>query len=1223
MANIVLKDKNGANIVYKYVDYVNFQTLEGGTVRFSERAAEIINVAELPTKDIHDNAVYRVVTKDENGKTTVKFYAHENSGEWVEIADGIQLSDLMVTENGEYVSAGAEAGFAKVTVDIDTFTDVEEFPIENIDQEAVYRVVRQDEETGATHTTYGIFDADDTKTVLEYNAEKGWVECGAGGGALEVDALPTQDIDNEVVYKVIGEEGYNACIWANNLEMGLPEKFTGDYFKFSLEALAANGITATITTYVVDEMPENPVEGFIDNTNKIAEYHCYVIKSTGEAIMVDRDQGQMNMSILGNFHGIISDPSEATEDGLYTILTPKSVSIYGVPDLEGKKKIYKYTEEKGWLDLATRPIEITANGTYDATVGIPGGVGDLEPGAWYVYKHEIPREDIETLYSFANENGELHQWILTDVQDGQEVSLGIVTKIVKIGNEYMLMTNNMMDMGQFYCTAEITYNEKTYPAGWSIVGTKISDSADMSVPLYVGSALPIVMRMPEVIDSSTILGADGMLDFFKTNLLAKKVNREVAYSLRLADTAVVGYINGSSVQKCDLALTPDQWKEPPILAVSQAMAEGLGLGVSQAYLYETAYEFLLFGAVRMEPGTVVENDSFYRYGNMLIYFKDLTAEHGLELDGDFQEGVWYAIGGDPNLPFDLHTYYPAEEGIPPCVGYNPVVVNLPMAELYATQNGVYENPSFNLPINADSFENGQTLQFNENITFSKKVLEQFKEYCMTDSWNGVDYAYCNIYEHYDAYERLYINTYTDGTFDVSVNTIDGFYIYIPEEQIALDGQDKWSSGITTAGWHKEQEEDNGTFVYLACEAPVLTISDLSRLERTPFDLVSAALFGSPTQAAGYSKVTVNVPEKLIASINITENGVYHADAPITFREATVKECKTAGTALYVKEHIELKEETIANILEYGRSGHDYIKDVDCIYASFEYISEGGDARLTMYEDNHYELQMYYWNDTFIYSSLTREWTHQNRDMESPITVSYKDVPVIWVSGYVNSNQFGYGFAPECFNVYGAVDGWNEVNVSVTNGVLNVAALPTENVDTSKVYRISEEKLAGARYYFKQEAGPALTIEETWYGEDRDTSCYHVVDEFPATVEEYDEVTSHGTLTGCNTGVRMAVLRSTGETMMYEPAFTNPIQPLLDTVQGCFGDYPFHGIVESVNDMTEPGFYTLFIKEQVVKGYGIADDSLPIMVYKNGAWVRFVEEVVTPEPEESAEPEATT
>lgn len=501
MANILLKDKNGANIVYRDIDYLSLSTAEGGTVRFNERTVEVISVTELPTEEINDGAVYKVTTKDENEATIVKFYVHNENGEWSEIATGAKLSEKAITENGEYVPEGGYDGFSKVTVDIDTFTDVEEFPMENIDQEAIYRVVRQDEETGTTYTTYGIFDADDTKTVLEYNAEEGWVECGAGGGDI-------------------------------------------------------------------------------------------------------------------------------------------------------------------------RPIEITANGTYDAAVGIPGGVGDLEPGAWYTYKHEIPREDIETLYSFANENGELHKW-------GSEALGDIVTKIIKVDNEYMLMTNNLEGAGQFYCTAEIVYNEKTYPAGWSIVGAGEISGVDTSVPLSISNPLPVVMRMPEVIDNTTILGADGMLDFFKTNLLAKKVNREVTYVCAKDSTGIAGTINGREVVPVNFGLTLEQFKEPPVFALTPEMVEQLP-NSAFGYMLETAYQFMLFHSGMM--GETYEDDGVYSLAGIFYYIKNLGAvSPDINLEGDFQDGAWY-MREDMTMPFGFYTYYPAEEGIPPCDGYSPVVVNIPNAD---------------------------------------------------------------------------------------------------------------------------------------------------------------------------------------------------------------------------------------------------------------------------------------------------------------------------------------------------------------------------------------------------------------------------------------------------------------------------------------------------------------------------------------------------------------
>jgi hypothetical protein len=194
MANIVLKDKNGASVVYKNIDYLSLQTLEGGTVRFNERATPVITVLELPVEDIDDNAIYRVVTRDEDNTTHVQFYAHEESGEWIDLTREIQLNDITITENGEYIPTNSEDGYAKVVVSVDTFTDVEELPTENIDEEAVYRTTRVDDKTGKTYVTYGVLDTKNTKSFVEYDEEEGWVEKGGGGG----DVLPATFTRNGV-----------------------------------------------------------------------------------------------------------------------------------------------------------------------------------------------------------------------------------------------------------------------------------------------------------------------------------------------------------------------------------------------------------------------------------------------------------------------------------------------------------------------------------------------------------------------------------------------------------------------------------------------------------------------------------------------------------------------------------------------------------------------------------------------------------------------------------------------------------------------------------------------------------------------------------------------------------------------------------------------------------------------------------------------------------------
>lgn len=520
MANIVLKDKNGANIVYKNVDYVSFQTLEGGTVRFNERAADIISVTELPTEDINDNAIYRLTTKDDNGNTTVKFYAHENSGDWIEVAEGAKMSDLVVTENGEYTPVEAEDGFAKVTVNIDTFTDVEEFPTENIDQEAIYRVVRQDEETGATYTTYGIFDADDTKTVLEYNAEEGWVECGAGGAVAN-------------------------------------------------------------------------------------------------------------------------------------------------------------------------PIEITANGVYDETT-LHDYVGDIEPGARYVYKHKIDKAVLAELFTYAGENGALHQFTIEDVP--------VVTSIYKIGNEYML-ANNMLAVaegtpaGQFYCTGAITHFGASFAKGWNIVGAKMSDTMDLSIPLAVEADMRIPMLMPSVFDNTTIFGADGLLDFYRDNLLQKKVDMDNRFVVTKLSETAAGKLRGSDVYEIEPGLTIDQFKEIPTFVAEASNTN------AQVYMLETAYQFLLlteqggksFMTMQGVPAEtmdnyhmVVETDAYFMFQALLmvfVYVKDLSAAGAEDLEGTFEEGHWYFGGMDMGNEMSLATYHKTTYE-----AYNPIVVNIPNADTIVEVN---------------------------------------------------------------------------------------------------------------------------------------------------------------------------------------------------------------------------------------------------------------------------------------------------------------------------------------------------------------------------------------------------------------------------------------------------------------------------------------------------------------------------------------------------------
>lgn len=621
MANIVLKDKNGANIVYKNVDYVSFQTPEGRTVRFNERAADIISVTELPTEDINDNAIYRLTTQDADGKTIVEFYAHENSGEWIEVAEGAKLSDLEITENGEYVPVEAEDGFAKVKVSIDTFTDVAELPLENIDDEAIYRVITKDADTGS---------------VVIVNAELVSTEAG--------EAL-------------------------------------GRVFNY----------------FVVDELPaSDALEAPTTDDAGVVTANAYILRSTGVPYYTAADENDIlflnEMALLTDYEFKGALPAEVTEAGVYSTITiGTTYTTYGLLDADNTKTVLEFTADEGWVECGAGganavPIEITANGIYDETT-LHDYIGDLVPdnvNGRYVYKNKIAKEVLAELMTYANEDGDLYSFLAEQVE--------VITRIIKVNGEYILC-NNIIDagtdtlpIGQYYCTRDLYFMGADFKFGWNVVGAKFNDSMDASKPLAVGDTMRVFMLLPE---TTTIMGKDGLLDFYRDNLLWKKVDMENPH---LCQAVVGGEQVGTYKEESaaytlsQLDLTIDQIKEIPAIVAHPEIAS-----TAAAYQAEALYQFILsteegakiFLSVNGAPVEMidqyemfVETDSYFLY-NMgglvkLIYVKDLTANGAEDLVGAFEEGNWYVNGNLVRMYLQPYIKTTNE-------AYNPVIVNIPNA----------------------------------------------------------------------------------------------------------------------------------------------------------------------------------------------------------------------------------------------------------------------------------------------------------------------------------------------------------------------------------------------------------------------------------------------------------------------------------------------------------------------------------------------------------------
>lgn len=202
-----------------------------------------------------------------------------------------ELEEIHITENGEYTPS--KVGYSKVTVDVTSgggIIDVTELPTENIEQDKIYRIVKDGESTA--------------QLILN-----------AGGG-------------------LVGE-------YMEIMGPMMP-------FPMSLKYI------------VVDALPsEADVEyGSADKENQIYRAVFYVIKDTGRMYnAVESDDGTKTIAPVEDgigipFKGIINDVSEATEIGCYTILNlGESSTIYGIPDEADNKTVYEHTSATGWAEL--------------------------------------------------------------------------------------------------------------------------------------------------------------------------------------------------------------------------------------------------------------------------------------------------------------------------------------------------------------------------------------------------------------------------------------------------------------------------------------------------------------------------------------------------------------------------------------------------------------------------------------------------------------------------------------------------------------------------------------------------------------------------------------------------------------------------------------------------------------------------------------------------------
>lgn len=184
----------------------------------------------------------------------------------------------------------------------------------------------------------------------------GWskVTVNVAGDIIDVPELPTENIEEGKIYRVTKETEESAIIYAVNVQdpnTGMVSN--GDFLKNAASVMEQMGFTVTMKLYVVDSLPEEFEAPIRDLTNRIMEVISYVVRETGEPYSINAvgnvgEAVSMSENAGYPYHGIISDPSEATEDGFYTIMIPaESSTTYGIPNAHPVKRLV----DGEWIEL--------------------------------------------------------------------------------------------------------------------------------------------------------------------------------------------------------------------------------------------------------------------------------------------------------------------------------------------------------------------------------------------------------------------------------------------------------------------------------------------------------------------------------------------------------------------------------------------------------------------------------------------------------------------------------------------------------------------------------------------------------------------------------------------------------------------------------------------------------------------------------------------------------
>lgn len=333
-------------------------------------AGDIIDVDELPTENIEEGKIYRVIEETEE---TVDMYIYADGRGMlveeyvtgvlgatmpsityemvdalpVESADPYHIFILKETGIGHMYAAGQWFGFGFGITGGKLSDKGYTNDISSITENGVYTIYTPAESS----TTYGIPDEANNKTVMEHNGSE-WVECGGESIVVDVEELPTENVDDGKIYRMNVQNTDNVYIAGKLTSEELEVMTVADVMSAAF-SMAGSAILVETPIYTVDILPENLEQMAFTESGLILP--CYVLNSTG---IVYVNSGQGDAQTLGTmFSGVdggwvVSANSIVATDVMTVYAVRGGLNTaYGVPNDNDNKFIYEYSSKNGWVDV--------------------------------------------------------------------------------------------------------------------------------------------------------------------------------------------------------------------------------------------------------------------------------------------------------------------------------------------------------------------------------------------------------------------------------------------------------------------------------------------------------------------------------------------------------------------------------------------------------------------------------------------------------------------------------------------------------------------------------------------------------------------------------------------------------------------------------------------------------------------------------------------------------